>query len=280
MTANLMPVAPGARQGVLDTGGFRLTEAWYSADRVLARHAHQNAVLVFVLKGWVREHCTPGLAVCRPLSAFTLPAGAAHSETFSAPGARCLLVEVPDDRAGMIQMVSTLLAQPWYTCGPQVARLGLELYREFRQPDDVALLAIEGLVLQLSALAVRHAPRDADPREPPWLRRVQEIIHARFRHPLRIADLATDADVHPVYLARAFRKYYGCSPAECVRRLRVQAASEALAHSDVPLAQVALSAGFSDQSHLSRQFRQMVGMSPGRFRVEARECGASVTPAD
>lgn len=73
--------------------------------------------------------------------------------------------------------------------------------------------------------------------------------------------------MNPVYLARAFRKRYGCLPAEYVRRLRVEAASEALARSGRPLAQVALEAGFTDQSHFSRQFRRLTGMSPGRYRA-------------
>ena len=84
-----------------------------------------------------------------------------------------------------------------------------------------------------------------------------------------MGDLAAEAGIHPVYLARAFRQRYGSSPAEYARRLRVEAARELLARCDLSLAQVAVEAGFSDQSHLSHQFRRVVGMSPGRYREVA-----------
>jgi len=265
-----MPVATGARHAVLDTGGFALTEARYDAGQTLPSHAHRRPVLTFILDGSVREQRGSHFETCPSLSLVAIPAGEPHAESFPSSGSRCLIIEVSDERAEFIRSFSDILDQPFCRHDLPVAGLALQTYREFRGRDDVAPLAIEGLLLQLSALTSRHAPRPVAPGAPPWLRRVKDKIHSGFSGTLRMGDLAAEAGVHPVYLARVFRQRYGCSPAEYARRLRVEAASELLARSDVPLSQVALKAGFSDQSHLAHQFRRIMGVSPGRYREVAR----------
>jgi AraC family transcriptional regulator len=67
-------------------------------------------------------------------------------------------------------------------------------------------------------------------------------------------------------MARIFRKRYGCSPGDYLRKLRIAAASEELANSDTPIIAIALQNGFSDQSHLTRTFRQYMGVSLAAFR--------------
>ena len=269
MSLPITPVAPGARHAVLDTGGFALTEACYDAGQTLPSHAHRLPVLSFILRGSVREQRGSGYENCGSLGLVAIPAGEPHAESFPASGSRCLIIEVSDERAEFIRTFSSILDQHSYRNDLPVAGLGLQTYREFRERDDVAPLAIEGLLLQMAAVTSRRAPRASVTGEPAWLRRVRDRIRAEFRGSLRMGDLAAEAGVHPVYLARAFRQRYACSPAEYARRLRVEAASELLARSDLPLSQVALQAGFSDQSHLAHQFRRMTGITPGRYRQAA-----------
>ena len=76
--------------------------------------------------------------------------------------------------------------------------------------------------------------------------------------------------VHPVTLARAFRRTFGCTIGEYLRRLRIERAAEQLATGTQPLAEIALAAGFADQSHFSNVFRRRVGMSPSAYRREVR----------
>jgi AraC family transcriptional regulator len=72
--------------------------------------------------------------------------------------------------------------------------------------------------------------------------------------------------VHAAHLARVFRKFKGCTIGDYVRGLRVQHACRRISGSDDSLADIALAAGFSDQSHLSRTFKQHTGMLPSQFR--------------
>jgi AraC family transcriptional regulator len=73
-----------------------------------------------------------------------------------------------------------------------------------------------------------------------------------------------------VYLASAFRRCYGHTVAEHVRELRVAYALRRLAESEDPLSDIARAAGFADQSHFSRTFKQLTGTTPGAYRTLSR----------
>jgi AraC family transcriptional regulator len=246
-----------------------VTEARYDEPRTLPLHAHQRAVVVFVLGGMVRERFGTRLEDCARGTALTIPAGHWHSETFTDQPTHGLIVEIGDDQARALRLSGTALNRHAAVRGHQVAALGDALYREFRRPDDATALAVDGLLLQLAAAATRQSSR-ARRESPRWLTRVTDAIRADLKAPLKIADLAHDAGVHPVSLARAFRRHYGCSPADFIRRLRVEAARSTLARTDLPLSAVARLAGFADQSHLTRIFRRTVGTTPGCYRREFR----------
>ncbi len=85
-----------------------------------------------------------------------------------------------------------------------------------------------------------------------------------------IAQLAHEADLHPVYFARAFRQAYGCSPGTFLRRCRIESAIAGLVGGKQALAEVALQSGYVDQSHMSNALRRSVGLSPLALRRLSR----------
>ncbi len=105
---------------------------------------------------------------------------------------------------------------------------------------------------------------------PPWVLRARERLDDEATAAPSVATLAADADVHPVSLARAFRRAFGCSPTAYRRRLRVRAATGLLASTPLPAVEVALAAGFADQSHMCRDVRTELGTTPGRLRTLLR----------
>ena len=88
--------------------------------------------------------------------------------------------------------------------------------------------------------------------------------------PLSLTGLARTVGVHPVHLARSFRHVHACSVGEYLRRMRVGFAERELASSDAPLSDVALRAGFCDQSHFSRTFKRLTGSTPAVWRSAVR----------
>src|SRR5207248_9225071 len=95
-----------------------------------------------------------------------------------------------------------------------------------------------------------------------------EYLHAHFRERLLMKDIARAAGVHPVYLGQMFHRNLGETIGTYAMRLRIRAAAEELSSTDVPIASLAFSYGFCDQSHFQRVFRKFSGFTPAGFRSE------------
>ena len=101
----------------------------------------------------------------------------------------------------------------------------------------------------------------------PWqLARVRRQIEHHLGSRLTNADLAALVGLSEDYFARAFKVSVGCPPHAYVVKRRVEHAKSLLLGGDLSLCQVALAAGFADQAHLSRRFRETVGASPASWR--------------
>jgi len=101
---------------------------------------------------------------------------------------------------------------------------------------------------------------------PRVLRRVREYIDAHIEKRIGVEVLANLANLSVCYFVRAFKQSVGVTPHDYLIRRRVERTMELLSDTDMPLSQIALAAGFADQSHCARRFRQHVGMSPRDYR--------------
>ncbi|HXI07316.1 MAG: helix-turn-helix domain-containing protein [Bradyrhizobium sp.] len=101
---------------------------------------------------------------------------------------------------------------------------------------------------------------------PRVLRRLREHIDANIDQRIRVEALARLANLSVCYFVRAFKQSVGVTPHDYLIRRRVERAMELLSGTDLSLSEIALAAGFADQSHCARRFRQHVGMSPRDYR--------------
>jgi len=92
-------------------------------------------------------------------------------------------------------------------------------------------------------------------------------------------ELATEFGVHRVHLARAFRDHYGTSLSRHLQRARLVRARRLLAATDLTLADVAATAGFADQSHLTRSVRSALGTTPAALRRTLHRFKTAPAPA-
>jgi AraC-like DNA-binding protein len=98
------------------------------------------------------------------------------------------------------------------------------------------------------------------------LRCVEEYIEAHLDSPLDIEELAAIVRMSPSHFTRSFHRSAGVTPHRYVVQCRIMRARELLTASDLPLTEIALNVGFSDQSHFCRRFHELVGVPPGAFR--------------
>jgi AraC family transcriptional regulator len=133
---------------------------------------------------------------------------------------------------------------------------------------EVEPLSLDALCTELfGSMAARGRREPAAP--PGWLASAVELLHDRYRDELSVAEIAAAVGVHPIHLARTFRRYLRCTPGEFARFRRLEQAVTLLLRTGRPLVEVALSSGFADQSHLSRVFARYFGLPPGEYRALA-----------
>jgi AraC family transcriptional regulator len=250
--------------------GLKIAETKYAPGLKVPKHSHEHGYFSLVLEGTFDGLYGGSAQNGKPFYAGFRPPDEPHSVHFHRAGARLFSIEVETYRLEHAREHSLRLDRSTELVGGQLAWLAFRIYREARAMDDASPLAIEGLFLEMLAEASRCSRKVTERHIPRWLKQVKEIIDVSFCDNLTIAGMAETVGVHPVHLATVFRKHYRCTIGECIRQRRVEYASRRLSLSEDTLVEIALAAGFSDQSHFSKTFKHFTGLSPARFRAAFR----------
>jgi AraC-like DNA-binding protein len=122
------------------------------------------------------------------------------------------------------------------------------------------------LAFVLGRYADRGKAEVSDPIAHRSVRRMRDLLHDAYDHPLALDELADCARLNKFSALRAFRRSVGVTPHEYQRRLRVGHAYKLL-RSDRSIAEVAQTLGFYDQSHFTRTFREVALLTPHAYRA-------------
>jgi AraC family transcriptional regulator len=160
---------------------------------------------------------------------------------------------------------------------PLLEQLAIAITNALRDGNSEDGLYIDTISQMMAVhLARTHSSRSRPVRILPakplagWkMRRVIEFIEDNLEGDLSLQAMAEEVDISPLYLARAFKAAVGQSPHQYVLGRRIERAKELLRNTDLPVVDVALSSGFSSQSHLSHWFIRQVGVSPAVYRRQA-----------
>ncbi len=248
----------GETRRQLRAGPFMLAETLHAWGLDLPRHAHERACLHYVVTGRYHEAGEGGEAVHGAGALFYKPAGTTHWNRFAEGGACCLRIELDD------QGLSVGLDEPLMSQDVSLRGLASRLHHELCVPDDLTPLAAEGLGLELLSGLARTKRRSE--RREPLAERARELIRERRFEAVSFTELAEELSANRSHLARSFRARFGCTMGEYQRRLRVDFVRDALGDTSLDLATISLRAGFADQSHCSRVFRRIMGVSPAAYR--------------
>lgn len=227
---------------------------------------HECAILTLVVDGCLEEGFAAQRQRCASWELHYKPPGAVHTTAAGPEGVRMYIL-------GM---------RP-----ASLRRLGLESGGRPRRLDDgiVAARALAAFVEIAAGDDERHhdageigrlwervarSPRPPSTRRPAWITEVHEQVTSDPAGHAGVEALAAEFRVHPVYLARAFRRHYDATIGSVRRRARVERAVSRLSREACRLSDLALDLGYADQSHLTREFKRMTGWPPGRFRRAIR----------
>lgn len=248
-------------------GGLLLAEVAYEPGQRIHRHVHPHARFVLVLQGSVTEQRGSCTETFGPSTLLFRSANEPHSYAIASTGATCLIVDVDDVWLARAREHAPVLRGSAGFRGGFVVHLAHRLHGEFRLRDEVSRLAIESLTLGVLAEASRRAARSTAETTPAWLRQARALVEMHFAERLALTTVAARVGVHPVHLARTFRRVYRTTFATYLRHVRVEFARRELAASAAPLSDIAAAAGFCDQSHFSRSFKRHTGLTPAGYRL-------------
>ncbi|MCI0603716.1 AraC family transcriptional regulator [bacterium] len=266
------PITLGALLRSSSNGHLIITETKHAAGLTLQPHSHERASISCVLEGSFLEATQNECHECQVATVLMKPGGEIHSNRYGSQGARTLIVELKQDLLNLIQEIPSVSIFLRTECFPGgiLSALAMKLYKEFRAQDGASILGMEGLVLEMMYEACKASAFHVPNRIPSWLSKAKEFLHDNFKNGLTLLTVAGVAGVHPAHLARAFRRHYGITAGEYVRRLRVEWCTTQLLHSDREILDIALEAGFYDQSHFIRVFKSLTGFTPYEFRRSKR----------
>ncbi len=228
-----------SRARAFNRGMRRAYDTAHDGDSVLPTHRHRAPYLSLVLAGSYVEASPDGLLQCRPGTVVLHPPFHAHGDRFGRRGARTLNIDVAGG-----PLPGPEGATAWQVDDPAAVR-DVFLHAPARLPE-------------LLGDAVRLAPATL----PGWQ---MEMAAAMRDGDAEITVIARHAGVSAEHASRSFAASHGMSPRALRGEWRWRWALRLLA-GDLPLAEVAATAGYSDQSHLCRVSRGLAGCSPARLR--------------
>lgn len=244
-------VAGGFEFRVLDLGGLRLPT-----------HQHEHAKMTTVLRGGFTQQIGSRTFDCSGKTLLVKGPGVDHADAY-APVAACLTVDVSAAVLARLYAHSRVFDECAHEA-PLVPAIVARILSELHARDAAARFALEGLALELVAIATRRKQTAAAGPGP--FRRACEFLAAHLASAPSLSDVAAFAGVHPSHLRRLFQAHAGCSPAQWLRARKIDAAQERLRRTDISISDVALELGFYDQSHFTNVFRQTTGMTPADYR--------------
>ncbi|HVB81567.1 MAG TPA: AraC family transcriptional regulator, partial [Candidatus Binataceae bacterium] len=243
MSVELVPFA-GMPIRSLACSVFEFTESIYGAGLRIPKHAHVEPYIGITVTGeWQQElegRCRRG----RPWTVTLHPAGEIHSNRFANADARILNITITSNHLRQLLGPSFSLKHSASLSEGKAAWTAREIYREFGRTRSVSTMILNGLTLQLLAELLGASAAQAQKAIPGWLLRAKEMVETGFAAPLRLEALGATVGVHPVHLAREFRRRFHETVGHRIRDLRVARACQLLAESPLPLVEIAMEVGY------------------------------------
>jgi AraC family transcriptional regulator len=157
----------------------------------------------------------------------------------------------------------------------QIEAIGMMLLAELKQENLGGRLYIESLANVLAVHLLRQYVAEK-PVLPIYegglpqrqLLHVLDYIHEHLDQDIKLADLAGLLDMSQFHFSHLFKQAIGIAPYQYLLQQRIEQAKQLLKQTDQSITDIALTCGFNSHSHLSKQFRQLMGMTPTAYRTD------------
>jgi AraC family transcriptional regulator len=225
---------------------------------LVREHAHDWPVLSLFVIGAYSNRTEIGEAFIAAPSAILYRAGAAHQNAVGSTGFEQIEIEFDPLWLGCERLPDAPVSR-W--AGGRAAAEARTLVRVCSHETDEKRLR---RALQQFVERARCEPERTPPK---WVGTITQRLSEDTS--LRVDDLAGEAGRHPSWLGTAYKRATGEGLLQTAARLRVEVAARLLRETELPIASIAVDAGFCDQSHMHRAFRRVLGRTPAAVRKDA-----------
>ena len=258
ITDHLPCGCPRKRVDTRTAGVFRLRRSLSLPCCALGLHHHSEPRIVLPLLGaFETSHGRRTLPVDGSAAMYR-PAWDEHRDSYHT-ATDSLVLLLPAETAGSAR-------EPYVMRDPALPDLGQTLRTEWVVRDAASNLIMEGLTLLTTCIVLNRRPVTSRGK-PHWIATVREQLEACYAEPPTLVELASSVDRDAAYVAATFKRVYGSSVGMYLRRLRLWQARHSIDdRRSGSIAEIALQCGYSDQSHFTRQFKQLFSVTPGEYR--------------
>jgi AraC-like DNA-binding protein len=225
-------------------------------------HAHDFHQIVIPVIGAMEVRVGDAVGAIASSSAVLIVSGTPHQGCVLGEN-RFVVFEVP--RAGFLpeSIVVRACAAPFFPIDEPLDHLARYVSSEASSGTLGEGLARHAAALLADSIGRKFATRE---RHAEPILRALAIIEERYAEPLTVVELARAAGMGVSRFHEQFQRETGHTPGERVATTRLDRAEDLLRETRLPIAEIALAVGFSDQSALTRSFRQRRGTTPAAFR--------------
>lgn len=245
---------------------FELNLRSYTAAAESHTHAHHQAI--FPLRGTMDLETELGGHYLRPDSVAVMTAGEVHAFAGRSDNLFLIVDTAPAPATALNALWDAASGSDVFTLDETVCQLTRfaamqpqVLRRSGRARESLALLLMQGLATQLGSL---------DSSEPRNLVLARRFIGENLAASIGLAEIAAAAGCSVSKLARSFQRWHGMSPGRYLAKARLRRAETLITDSPLPLAQIAMACGFSEQSAMTRAMTRAGMATPARLRQGAR----------
>ena len=188
---------------------YGLRIANYEPHTRMAPHCHDEASFCVVLGGRYEEKILGQSHDHGAGHMLFYPAGSLHSQAFRSQTTRKLIFTPKASSMDYLREQGATLLDAPAVCERAILPLASRIVAEVKRDDPFSGIAVEGMLLELTATFGRACRTASVAKLPVWLSDARDLLHAAGGTALSNVGLATQVGRHPVHLAREFRRYFG-----------------------------------------------------------------------
>jgi len=249
----------------INLNGLILTESKYNRKSSLPLHYHQNPYFCYVLSGNYSEHSFKKHLICEAGDIIFHPGNTEHHNDFNETSSTCFNLELSDQWLEKVFESNLKPNSIIKAKGTPVQNIIIKMYKEFKEPDTLSSLMIEGLMIE--ALVSFSRDSKQNDAHPYFIKKVKNYIDERYFSNPSLSELAGLSQVSREHLVREFKKSFNMTIGEYIRQIKVKHACNKLKFTNLDLREIVYETGFSDQSHFNKVFKKIIGVTPLEYKL-------------